>query len=299
MFRLAYCLASTFMLTPCQRANICCVGRRLVLMAIASALLPLLVCNAEETAELKSKKKGFCTITKEGSQWVQKLQALDAKWFYSWGPTKPKNTPPEIEFVPMVWGKYNARRPQLIDSLAAEYKQGKFQYLMGFNEPDASTQSNLSVDEAASLWPELMKPGIPLASPSCVHPDRDWMKDFMKAADERDLRVDYVCVHSYGGPNADALVKRLQDVHEMYGKPIWITEFAVGDWSAKSIAENKHSPKRIAKFMRRVIPKLEKLDFVHRYSWYSAAPDNAALGNSALFDEEGSLTELGQLYSSF
>ena len=254
---------------------------------------------AEGSADATSTKKGFCTVTKEGSQWREKLIALDAKWFYSWGPVKPEEVPAEIEFVPMIWGKYNARRPQLILSLKSQFAAGDVKYLMGFNEPDASTQSNLSVDEAVGLWPRLMEAGVPLASPSCVHPDRDWMKEFMNQVDEQNLRVDYVCVHSYGGPNADALVDRLRKVHDMYGKPLWITEFAVGDWRAKSIEENSHSPERIAKFMRRVIPRLEKLDFVHRYAWYSAPGDNAALGNSALFNEEGQLTELGKIYKSF
>jgi hypothetical protein len=51
--------------------------------------------------------------------------------------------------------------------------------------------------------------------------------------------------------------------------------------------------------MKEVLIALEELDFVERYAWFPAKPDNRALGTSALFDEEGNLTELGKIYSEF
>jgi hypothetical protein len=122
------------------------------------------------------------------------------------------------------------------------------------------------------------------------------MKAFMKEVESRKLRVDFVCVHSYGGTNAEALVKRLEQVHQLYRKPIWITEFAAGDWNAQSVAENRCKPKAVLRFMEKVLPKLDRLDFVERYAWFSAKPDNKALGTSSLFDAEGGLTRLGECY---
>ena len=84
----------------------------------------------------------------------------------------------------------------------------------------------------------------------------------------------------------------------MFGRPLWITEFAVGDWQAKSAKENKHRPQRISQFMREAIPLLEQARFVHRYAWFSAKTDNRALGTSALLDNSGELTELGKIYRS-
>ncbi|MEM8944449.1 MAG: glycoside hydrolase family protein [Planctomycetota bacterium] len=246
-----------------------------------------------------SRKKGFCTVIRDGNQWREKITALNVSWFYSWGPTRPESLPDGIEFTPMIWGKYNARRPATLQLLKDAANRGEVRHLLGFNEPDQLEQSNMSVQEVLSLWPNLMETGLPLASPSCVHPDREWMKHFMAEVESRKLRVDYVCVHSYGGANANALVDRLTKVHEMYGRPIWITEFAVGDWTAKSAAENKYSPKQVAKFMREVLPKLDSLDFVHRYAWYSAAATSAPLGTSALFNEDGTLTRLGEIYRDY
>ena len=125
------------------------------------------------------------------------------------------------------------------------------------------------------------------------------MIDFMKGVDQRKLRVDCVCVHSYGGPNANGLLDRLEKIHKMYHRPLWITEFAVGDWKAETAEQNKHSPQQIARFMSEVLPMLGKASFVDRFAWFSANQDNRALGTSALFDGDGKLTELGEIYRSF
>ena len=51
--------------------------------------------------------------------------------------------------------------------------------------------------------------------------------------------------------------------------------------------------------MEKALPALEKLDFVERYAWFPAKPDNRALGTSALFDAAGELTPLGEFYRDF
>jgi hypothetical protein len=50
--------------------------------------------------------------------------------------------------------------------------------------------------------------------------------------------------------------------------------------------------------MREILPRLDELDFVERYAWFSLGEDDKALGPSALFKEDGSLTALGQFYAS-
>jgi len=82
----------------------------------------------------------------------------------------------------------------------------------------------------------------------------------------------------------------------MFGLPIWITEFAVGDWKAKSVDENRHKPETVLRFMEGVLPMLDKLDFVERYAWFPAKATSGPLGTCALFDGEGGLTRLGECY---
>jgi hypothetical protein len=184
---------------------------------------------------------------------------------------------------------------KLAEAAAAFKKQGSMR-LLGLNEPDQEKQGNMSVEAALEFWPKLMALELPLGSPGCVHPDKEWMKAFMKAIDERSWRVNFVSVHSYGGPNADALMKRLEAVRDLYKRPLWITEFGVGDWQARSRAENRHSPERVRAFMEELLPRLDACGYVERYAWFPAKPTSAPLGSSALFNEDGSLTPLGETY---
>ncbi|MEM9352103.1 MAG: glycoside hydrolase family protein [Planctomycetota bacterium] len=246
-----------------------------------------------------SPKKGACFVVRDGNGWRSRVTKLNAKWHYSWGSNKPADMPSGIEYCPMIWGDgRDDKLASVLERLKQQYENDEIRYLMGFNEPDSANQSNMSVERVVDLWPQLMETGIPLVSPGCVHPDREWMRNFMGLVEQQNLRVDFIAVHSYGGPNPEALVKRLEKVHREFGRPLWITEFAVGDWRAKKAEENRHSPETIVRFMRELLPALEELDFVKRYAWFSAKQTNRALGTSALFDMQGGLTQLGEIYAA-
>jgi hypothetical protein len=240
-----------------------------------------------------SRKKGIGLGSKH-PQWAPLLTQLQCKWVYTWNRVIPEGVPPGVEFIPMIWN-YNGQ-PDSISVPATAAKKAGITELMGFNEPDAPKQGNMSVQAALDAWPLLEKTGMRLGSPGCIHPDKQWMIDFMAGVKQRNLRVDFVCAHSYGGPNPDALMKRLENVHKMFGLPIWLTEFGVGDWKAKSVEENVHKPESVLRFMERVLPMLEKSDFVERYAWFPAKPTSIPLGTSALFDANGELTRLGACY---
>jgi hypothetical protein len=267
--------------------------RRFLQQTSAAAALAAAPSFAAESTLPGSPKKGL-GITTKSPDWARKLRDLRCPWFYSWGANIPAGVPAGTSFVPMVWGYWGNK--QGIEKAAKAAKDAGIKNLLGFNEPDQKSQANLSVEKALDLWPILMETGLRLGSPGCVHPDRDWMKEFMDGVEKRKLRVDFICVHSYGGPNADALVKRLEQVHRMFDRPLWITEFAVGDWDAKSAETHRHRPDTVLRFMDEVLPRLDRLDFVERYAWFPAGQDNRALGTSALFDAQGKLTRLGQRY---
>jgi len=240
-----------------------------------------------------SAKKGL-GISGKAPDFDRKLKSLNCKWFYNWTGAKPDDSPRNIEFIPMIW-KYSGN-PIAVEKAAAVAKKENAKEILGFNEPDRSSQSNMTVEQALEAWPLLQKTGLRLGSPACAHPDNDWMKEFMEGVKKRDLKVDFICVHSYAGSNADSLIKRLEAVHKLYDKPIWITEFAVADWNARSLAENRLKPDDALKFMKDVLPKLDRLDFVERYAWFPADFDSAPLGHSALWDADGKLTRLGECY---
>ena len=82
-------------------------------------------------------------------------------------------------------------------------------------------------------------------------------------------------------------------------RPIWITEFSVADWNAKSTDQNRHSTEDVLKFMEDVLPALESLEYVARYAWFYANPTSKPLGNATLFDGNNHLTALGRHHASF
>ena len=261
-----------------------------------AAAVPAATVLPAQAATASKRKKGVGVVAKADGKWLPVIEKLKARWFYSWGSNKPENVPGNVDFIPMVWGYWGDRAG--IAKAGAAAKAAGIRELLGFNEPDQHDQSNLTVEKALAAWPELMKTGLRLGSPGCVHPDREWMKAFMEGVEKQKLRVDFVCVHSYGGTDANAFMKRLESVHKLYQKPLWITEFACGDWEAKSVAQNRHRPEQVLKFMKEVLPKLEKCPFVERYAWFPAGANSAALGTSALFDPAGELTPLGKFYQS-
>ena len=264
---------------------------RLSLLASLASAAPALA-----DAGLGSRKKGLAITTKNNS-WAEKLRKLDTKWFYSWGSRIHPDIPPSVDFTPMIFGYWGDKEG--VAKAGELAKKAGIKELLGFNEPDRKNQSNMSVEKALDVWPILMDTGLRIGSPACVHPDNDWMKAFMAGVKKRGLRVDFVTVHSYGGPNADQLVKRLGHIKKMYGKPLWLTEFAVGDWDAKTPEANKHKPHEVLKFMKEILPRLEKMNFLEKYAWFPASQNSAALGTSALFDKSGKLTRLGEYYRDF
>ncbi|HYK55248.1 MAG TPA: glycosyl hydrolase [Flavisolibacter sp.] len=247
-----------------------------------------------------SGKKGadFSTNTKNGTWWGNTIN-LQSHWFYTWGLSVPlEQAPQNCEFVPMFWGKSSVTDANL--SYAKQLKaQGKAKYILGFNEPDLADQSNMTVQEALALWPQLESIGLPLGSPAASWPTRQWIYDFMDQAIAQGRRVDFIAVHMYVGTDENAFVKVLQDLYNKYHLPIWITEFATCANNATTKSENPYTPEATLAFMQRLLPKLEELSFVHRYSWFSGNPTSARLWTSALVDEYGNLTTLGKWYAEF
>ena len=87
---------------------------------------------------------------------------------------------------------------------------------------------------------------------------------------KQSLRIDFVTVHSCGGSNVRALVKQLEKAYWLYGRPLWITEFAAGDCKSRTRAESKYRPEQIIKFIEQLVPRLDHCAFSEHYAWFSA-----------------------------
>ncbi len=280
--------------------------------------------NEEEYShQVPATKKG-AAFSSTDLIWSNQVAELRPHWNYDWSLTESTAfQPSNIEFVSMKWGGALLSESALAE-LAQDYADGKIKYLLGFNEPDGEEQANISVEDSLPAWDQLVTVGAPMVSPATVDPLNQWMQDFMAV---RGNDVSYVAMHWYGGINADAFLAKVDAVYSAYGKPVWITEFAVADWDAAlavdaveddpatlevdetaaaiPAVENKYSEQQVIDFMKTVLPALDENENVFRYSWFSVSPtaDNFHnLSSSALFGardmETGSttITSLGEVY---
>ncbi|MFE0630900.1 sigma-70 family RNA polymerase sigma factor [Streptomyces sp. NPDC058864] len=225
------------------------------------------------------------------------LASSGASWYYTWSTGhQDVASPPSGRFVPMIWGPASVTA----DSLARAKAQGP--YLLGFNEPDMSQQSNMSVEQALTLWPRLMEAGRILGSPAVATNGATpggWLDRFMSGAEAKGYRVDFVTLHWYGGDfrTAEAvsqLTSYLEAVHQRYHKPIWLTEYALIDFSQGT---RFPTPDQQAAFVTASTKALEALPYVQRYAWFGLGADPAR-PSSGLFTDGTHTTPAGRAFQA-
>lgn len=248
---------------------------------------------AGPTKILANAKKGI------GGRQLQTV-AMHCAWYYTWGGDRPNPAPSGVEFVPMEWGYYGNANNGSVNWLNSKKSQPGVTTFLGFNEPDHTDQANLSVDAALEGFSLMSNLGIPIGSPACADDNSSWMRDFMNRANginpttHLGYRIDYVCIHCYSR-NPNDFIGYVNYIHNLYGKPVWVTEFGPADWSGT----NPVSVAECMNYMRVVVPWLNSQSYVQRYAWYSgSAPGgNWTLSSAGLVYDNGVLTAMGQLYS--
>ncbi|MDU8928592.1 glycosyl hydrolase [Alisedimentitalea sp. MJ-SS2] len=201
--------------------------------------------------------------------WIEDRAGLS--WYYNWRTDHiwhKGGTARTVEFVPMIHSAKDVNK-RITSSR-------RVKALLGFNEPDQKNgkhQAGMSVQEAIRLWPKLEKRGLRLGSPATTQGQTlgkgSWQRRFMTEADKRGLRVDFMAVHYYS-TNGDvrAFRKWLQAVHREYKRPIWVTEFAMINWSRPGAVTYEQN----ARFATEAIAMMEALPYVERHAWFAANP---------------------------
>ncbi len=221
------------------------------------------------------------------------MRDVRASWYYNWRPTNAHLGAPGVEFVPMIRDAADVNDDDLRDAKS----QGRV--LLGFNEPDRPNQANMSVQQALDLWPRLMATGMRLGSPAVSWGADEpgmWLDEFMTGAARRGYRVDFITVHAYQGDFSDAAVGKmeryLKRVHQRYGLPIWVTEYAMVNFSR---SPNVPSNERQAAFATASCAMLERLRFVERYAWF-ALPAREDGDGTGLYRDGDTPTAVGRAY---
>ncbi|KAM0789286.1 hypothetical protein ACM66B_000126 [Microbotryomycetes sp. NB124-2] len=240
--------------------------------------------TATATVKVTSTKKGLGYNTAKFVKPFSDKNAL--AWAYNWANSETWGSQPalnqNVEFVPMLWGKDATGWSAAASKAISEGSK----HLLGFNEPDLGSQSNISPTEAARLWKLNMQPfagKAKLISPAITNGPANqgmgtgWMDQFLAAC--TGCRIDGIAIHWYdSATNTGYFTNYLTDVANKYGKKIWLTEFA----GSGSVAEQQA-------FFKKVVPWMESQSFVERYAAFGAFA-------GTFVNDDGTLRPLGQTY---
>jgi RNA polymerase sigma factor (sigma-70 family) len=246
-------------------------------------------------AVVTAAQKGVSTWSFTGVD--QALAASGASWYYNWAASPSGIAAPGVSFVPMIWGAASVTTATL-DEVRQEGS-----VLLGFNEPDMSSQSNMSVQQALGLWPKLMATGMTLGSPAVsanAATPGSWLDQFMQGAKSRGYRVNFITVHWYGGDfDTSAAVSELrqylQAIYDRYHLPIWVTEFALTNFGGATPTFPTQSQQ--AAFLTAATGMLAGLSYVQRYAWF-ALPVSTGSGTTGLFSSGAVATAVGRAFEA-
>ncbi|KAK0548737.1 hypothetical protein OC846_002576 [Tilletia horrida] len=218
-------------------------------------------------------------------------------WYHHWaGGAFP--TYSNVEFVPTFWG------PQKNISWykrKAEMQNYPPKNILAFNEPDVPTQSNLTPSAALDLytkeiWPLKAKfPQVQLSSPQICY-DISWLNAFMTGARATGVEPDFLAVHWYGSLNFTRFTKYITQIRTTYPtKDIWITEIGLTNKANATSDQAKY-------YMAQMLNWTSTQPYIKRVTWTGfwatgSPPDTYISPNMALFNPNGTLTELGLFYS--
>ncbi len=227
---------------------------------------------------------------------------LTTDWAYNYDDNTAASEPSNFDFVPMVWGQYWEPVSNLQSRDPGWLTEPQPAYLLTFNEPDNSSQADMSVTNAISLWPSLQALDVPLVGPATQDTEDSWENSFYSSIAAAGYRVDYAAVHEYVPPNASSLISDLQSVYNAYGRPVWLTEFSPVDWSDCQCWSENDDYNFLAEFMWMA----ESDNWLKRYAIFpfsNTNPDSPWVDNGftgSVFMSDGqTLSPYGELYATW
>lgn len=197
-------------------------------------------------------------------------------WYYTWGNTPPSGYQDQLvgyegyDFIPMCWNAgYNA------DAIR-EYcrTHPKCKYILGFNEPNFKAQANMTPQEAAAKWPDvvalarefnlkIVAPAMNYSPDAPYQQPTSWFDEFVNLVGKD--AFDFVAIHNYGGFGVMQTLGT--QFWERYGKPVWVTEFCY--WPNEGKATRVEPEVQISSMVQ-CVEWLEKTPWIYRYAWFKA-----------------------------
>jgi hypothetical protein len=231
-------------------------------------------------------KKGWCQT---GGSAQGNTDLVNGTWFYSW--SADQNSATNQEYVPIKQQRYWPGFSEI-------YGKANVTHLLGYNEPDHTEQSNVSVETAISEWPEMMKSGMRLGAPAVTN--NSWLYSFMEECDKRNYRVDYIAYHAYwGGKSPQNWYNDLKAIYTRTGRKIWLTEWnnganwtTEGGWPDSDKSYTTANAQKQLNDLKAILQVLDTAGFIERYSIYNWVQDARAIILN------GKLTLAGEYYAA-
>lgn len=304
--------------------------RKILTLALMSVL------TVAAFAQQRSAKRGIGWDEKTVGLNVAHLEQMQpgVTWAYNWGPD-PGNadiySAASMQFVPMCWnGNFDESR---IRAFVATHPETR--YLLGFNEPNFSAQSNMTPAAAAAVWPRVERLasdlGLMLVGPALnfsnenvggrVWQPYEWLDEFVRAYP--DARMDCLALHCYMNWSSstiwfateyfykDLYDPQKKDVYGHYPNLVaWLDSYKkahAGEFPRMMLTEfcaweNDGAitgPDFQLDQMTQKLQALEQSDLVEGYAWFMANGNASQYPYYSIFQTNSAtaaLSELGEVY---
>ncbi|KAH7887915.1 glycosyl hydrolase catalytic core-domain-containing protein [Phlebopus sp. FC_14] len=184
----------------------------------------------------------------------------NVQYLYTWSPYLPPGLDQlGIQGMPMLWGW------DQVGDFQNLVVKGYANYVLGMNEPNEPSQSNISPQDGANMWKQYIDPlqyqGYYLITPACTNDQAgtDWYQQFFQACSG--CHFDGLAFHAYT-TDAQSIIDYATQLHNTYNLDIWITEFADQNYSGTG---GQASMDEVWSFANTMI------NFVNNTPWIKAA----------------------------
>lgn len=265
------------------------------------------IATLNNDTEVISNMRNFFISKKGIGIWqsqVGQIKEMNLSWYYNWSPNPLTGAEDNVDFVPMIWGNVTENNAAHEWIKSQKYKEHRF--LLTFNEPDFPDQANMTPEQAVEAW-KYIKPIVDdekvdvsspvVAIPTVFYEDENnnyrtvggWFGKYNQLMNIANYHDEFTTVHFYFDYPGDWILDVFKKIHEKTGKKLWITEWGVGQWSQVQSFDWTGGPdegnwqrEMIEKFVREIIPILDKTDYIERYAWFPFDGSNTEkFGNGA------------------
>lgn len=191
------------------------------------------------------------------------IGASDVSWAYNWA-SSSSGLSSEINYIPLLWGTSSDFTDSWNTNAKSAIAAGA-EYIFSFNEPDDSSQANLSPSDAAAAYLQYIEPfagQAKLCAPSVTNGGGsmglDWLNAFLTECST--CTIDCINIHWYDTyQNADYFKTQVNNATAIGGgKPVFVSEFGCTDGSDSEISG----------FLEDVMPWMDANSNVTGYAYF-------------------------------